>query len=286
MDLERILDTIQPFIVMFVALTAAFLTALWVSAVIWAFRDIRARTRDIFAQILATLLVLIFFPLFPVPGLILYLILRPRETLAEVYERTLEEEALLQGIEERLACPTCNRRIAEDFVVCPSCHTRLKKGCVSCGRLLHLGWTICAYCGAAQTTTKAAPSLQPQPVAIAVEPAVEMPMLATAGRSSLPEPEMESEAKIEAMQETAAEIDWEPMDEAEVGSGSGGEIGGETETEAMQSTAAETDWEAMGEAEVETEVSSESGDETGAEAEEEMATEAETGTASESETIA
>jgi RNA polymerase subunit RPABC4/transcription elongation factor Spt4 len=282
MDLERILDTIQPFIVMFVALTAAFLTALWVSAVIWAFRDIRARTRDIFAQILATLLVLIFFPLFPVPGLILYLILRPRETLAEVYERTLEEEALLQGIEERLACPTCNRRIAEDFVVCPSCHTRLKKGCVSCGRLLHLGWTICAYCGAAQTTTKAAPSLQPQPVAIAVEPAVEMPMLATAGGSSLPEPEMESEAEIEAMQETVAELDWEPMDEAEFSSESGGEA------EAMQSTAAETDWEPMDEAEVEpeTEVSSESGDETGAEAEEEMATEAETGTASESETIA
>jgi RNA polymerase subunit RPABC4/transcription elongation factor Spt4 len=290
MDLERILDTIQPFVVMFVALTAAFLTALWVSAVMWAFRDIRARTRDIFAQILATLLVLIFFPLFPVPGLILYLILRPRETLAEVYERTLEEEALLQGIEERLACPTCNRRIDEDFVVCPSCHTRLKKGCVSCGRLLHLGWTICAYCGAAQTTTKAAPSLQPQPVAMAVEPAGEMPMLATAGRSSLPEPEVDSGADSEAMQATAAEVDWEPMGEAEieteVSSESGGEIG--AEAEAMQATAAETDWEPMGKAEVEieTEFSSESGGEIGAEAEEEPGTEVEIDTASESETIA
>ena len=56
--------------------------------------------------------------------MILYLILRPRETLAEIYERTLEEEALLQGIEERLGCPSCNRRIEDDYVVCPACHTR------------------------------------------------------------------------------------------------------------------------------------------------------------------
>ena len=88
MDLEQILATIQPFVVMFVALTAAFFTALWVSAVIWAFRDIRSRTRDVFAQILATLLVLIFFPLFPLPGLILYVILRPRETLSEAVSYT------------------------------------------------------------------------------------------------------------------------------------------------------------------------------------------------------
>jgi RNA polymerase subunit RPABC4/transcription elongation factor Spt4 len=154
MDLESILNTIQPFIVMFAALLAAFLTATWIGAVIWAFRDIRSRSRDIFAQVLATLMVLVFFPLFPVPGLLLYLILRPRETLSEVYERSLEEEVLLQGIEERLACPGCNRRIEDAFMVCPTCHTRLKKACPSCGRLLHLRWNICPYCGAAQTAAR------------------------------------------------------------------------------------------------------------------------------------
>jgi len=154
MDLEGILNTIQPFIVMFAALLAAFLTATWIGAVIWAFRDIRSRSRDIFAQVLATLMVLVFFPLFPVPGLLLYLILRPRETLAEVYEHSLEEEVLLQGIEERLACPGCNRRIEDAFMICPTCHTRLKKACPSCGRLLHLRWNICPYCGAVQTAVK------------------------------------------------------------------------------------------------------------------------------------
>jgi len=156
MDLESILGTIQPFVVMFAAAFAAFLTATWIAAVIWAFRDIRARSRDIFAQVLATLMVFVFFPLFPIPGLLLYMILRPRETLAEVYERSLEEEVLLQGIEERLACPGCNRRIETDFMICPTCHTRLKKACPACSRLLHLRWNICPYCGAVQTAAKPA----------------------------------------------------------------------------------------------------------------------------------
>jgi RNA polymerase subunit RPABC4/transcription elongation factor Spt4 len=187
MDFESILNTIQPFVIMFAALFAAFLTALWISSVIWAFRDIRARSRDIFAQILATLMVLLFFPLFPLPGLMLYSILRPRETLAEIYERSLEEEALLQGIEERLACPGCNRRIEEDYMICPTCHTRLKKGCPACGRLLHLRWNICPYCGATQTAAKAAVTAA-QAVVMPVEPAKEVSALSGARQSSLPEP--------------------------------------------------------------------------------------------------
>jgi len=179
MDLQRIWSTVQPFVVLFAALFVAFLTATWVACVIWAFRDIRARTRDIFAQILATLMVLVFFPLFPLPGLVLYYILRPRETLAEVYERSLEEEALLKGIEERLACPGCNRSIEADFLVCPTCHTRIKKACRSCGRLLHLRWNICPYCGAAQTAAHVE--------ILAPENLEERPLLDATIRSRVPE---------------------------------------------------------------------------------------------------
>ncbi len=184
MDFESILRTIQPFVIMFAALTAAFMTAVWISTVIWTFRDIRARSRDVFAQILAVLLVLLFFPFFPFPGLILYAILRPRETLAEVYERSLEEEALLQGIEERLACPGCNRRIEEDFMICPTCHTRLKKACPACGRLLHLRWNICPYCGAVQTAAKAAPPPQAVTLQAETRPVSRLP---TAPPATLPE---------------------------------------------------------------------------------------------------
>jgi RNA polymerase subunit RPABC4/transcription elongation factor Spt4 len=185
MDFESILSTIQPFLIMFAALIAAFLTATWISVVIWTFRDIRARSRDIFAQILGTLMVLIFFPLFPLPGWVLYFILRPRETLSETYERSLEEEALLQGIEERLACPGCNRRIEEEFMICPTCHTRLKKACPACGRLLHLRWNLCPYCGAVQTAIKAPPQPVPQ-VSLAVEREAEPVALSPRETTSLP----------------------------------------------------------------------------------------------------
>ena len=202
MDIEGILTTIQPFVVMLAALLAAFMTATWIAAVIWAFRDVRARSRDIFAQILATLLVLVFFPLFPVPGLLLYLILRPRETLAEVYERSLEEEVLLQGIEERMACPGCNRRIEAEFMICPTCHTRLKKGCPSCGRLLHLRWNICPYCGAVQAAAKpAAPTARPE--AIAESPALyTRPEAIVEPPALYSQPEVAAEPKPQASQDT------------------------------------------------------------------------------------
>jgi len=131
------------------ALVGAFFLAFWLSLVIWTFRDIRSRTRDVLAQILATLMVL----LFNIPGLLLYFILRPKETLAEAYERALEEEALLQGIEEREICPGCGRKTEPDFLLCPYCHTKLKKACPVCKRLLHLNWNVCPYCGAPQITS-------------------------------------------------------------------------------------------------------------------------------------
>lgn len=126
----------------FLAFAAAFLIALWVSMIIWTFRDVRSRSRDAFAIVLATLMVFVFGPL----GLLLYMLLRPRETLAEIYERSLEEEALLQDLEARAVCPGCRRKTEEVWQVCPDCHTILKKTCLNCGKLLHLRWNICPYC--------------------------------------------------------------------------------------------------------------------------------------------
>ena len=126
-----------------VAVVGAMVAAFWLALIIWTFRDMRSRSRDIFAQILAALLVAVLF----LPGWVIYLMLRPKETLAEAYERSLEEEALLQGIEEVLACPGCGMRVQAEFVVCPNCHTKLKKPCQNCGRALNLRWGVCPYCG-------------------------------------------------------------------------------------------------------------------------------------------
>lgn len=121
----------------------AFLVALWVSLVVWTYRDIRTRARDPLVQILSALLVAAL----NIPGVLVYLILRPQKTLEEEYQHTLEEETLLQALEDQSLCPGCERRVREDWQVCPHCQTRLRKPCLHCGRLLELPWNICPYCG-------------------------------------------------------------------------------------------------------------------------------------------
>lgn len=122
---------------------SAFLVALWLSLVFWTYRDARQRGQDPLLRFLAALLVAVLF----LPGLVIYLILRPPYTLEEEYQRTLEEEALLQAVEEAPRCPGCARRVQADWLLCPHCHTKLKKPCHHCGKLMELPWEICPYCG-------------------------------------------------------------------------------------------------------------------------------------------
>jgi len=122
-----------------------YLFALYLGLIVWTFRDIRSRSRDVLAQIMVTLLVAVF----TLPGLLVYLLLRPHSTLAEEYERSLAEEAILQDLEERRVCPGCRRGVEPDFIICPYCHYQLHLRCVGCGRLLSPGWDVCPYCGLA-----------------------------------------------------------------------------------------------------------------------------------------
>jgi RNA polymerase subunit RPABC4/transcription elongation factor Spt4 len=113
------------------------------AAAVWTYRDIRSRTQDIMAQVLSIALVLVL----QIPGLILYLLMRPKQTLAEKYERALEEEYLRRDIEDDHVCPNCQRGVEEDFVVCPYCMTELRRRCPNCERTVDLTWALCPYCG-------------------------------------------------------------------------------------------------------------------------------------------
>ena len=122
----------------------SYFAIVWIAATYWTYKDISARTREPVTQMLMVLLVLVFF----LPGLLLYLIIRPKLTLAERYDRQLEAEALLRELQEDPACPFCRRKIGPDFVMCPYCRTALGTACESCSKVLSFSWVLCPYCGA------------------------------------------------------------------------------------------------------------------------------------------
>ncbi len=143
MDLADFIAQLERILRIVITLVTAYLVALWIASVWWTFRDIRARTTDIFLQLAATLLVAVF----SFPGLLIYAILRPPKTLAQLYEESLEEEAFLQGIQVHSSCPVCKQRVEADFLFCPWCQTRLKRTCARCERPLALRWKMCPFCG-------------------------------------------------------------------------------------------------------------------------------------------
>ncbi|MGB8648117.1 MAG: zinc ribbon domain-containing protein [Anaerolineae bacterium] len=158
-DLTALLASLSRILGLFTAFLGAYLLALSVSMIIWTFRDIRSRSRDIFAQVLAVVLVIVF----NIAGLLLYFILRPRETLSEKYERELAGEAMLQEIEERQVCPVCHHKIVAEYLVCPNCHTKLHKKCEHCGRVLNLKWNVCPYCAVPQAVPAAPKAVETPP---------------------------------------------------------------------------------------------------------------------------
>lgn len=175
----ELINNIATFAGVIVAALGAFLFAFWVAMGIWAFNDIRARSRDWLAIILAVLLVMVF----PLVGLILYMLIRPKATLADVYDRALEEEALLRELEETHACPACGVPAKETWVFCPNCHTQLQHTCPACNNLVRNEWAICVYCGTPQRPTLGAPASARQS---AQELSGERPVLGPSQPQALP----------------------------------------------------------------------------------------------------
>jgi hypothetical protein len=160
-----------------VALGGAYLLALWFVLIVWTYRDIEARSGSVVTQVFSTLLVVLFF----IPGVLLYLLLRPKDTLDQAFQRSLEEEYLLQDLEDLPHCPTCHRNVADDFMLCPHCHTQLRQPCANCSRPVDVRWNVCPYCAAPQHGPAEATPRVEAPAARWVAP--------TARRRRLPEAE-------------------------------------------------------------------------------------------------
>jgi RNA polymerase subunit RPABC4/transcription elongation factor Spt4 len=124
-----------------------YLVILWLATAYWAFRDMQQRSDNAILPYIASAGIILFTPLFFVLGVWVYKIVRPHEKIGEVWERNLAEEALLAEVESIRHCPTCERRIDDEWIICPTCRTRLNRVCPNCSRLVGLDWSLCAWCG-------------------------------------------------------------------------------------------------------------------------------------------
>jgi hypothetical protein len=126
----------------------AYLAVLWLAAAAWTYRDMRRRLPNPVAPYVAALAIVLASPVLLPLSMFTYLVLRPRETLAELRERDLIERLEVINADLDLACPGCRRRVEEHWLLCPGCRTRLARQCRSCGRTMGLDWTLCGFCGA------------------------------------------------------------------------------------------------------------------------------------------
>lgn len=120
----------------------ASLVVIWFFIAVWVWIDSGERTRNILFRIFSVLLVAPF----NVVGLIIYLILRPKETIENVYWGDLERRYLLYETSELGDCPQCGDQLSPGFNICPSCSYELKVKCKGCEMMLDRKWNFCPYC--------------------------------------------------------------------------------------------------------------------------------------------
>ncbi len=99
---------------------AVYLIILWLAGAYWAFRDMQQRTENPILPYVAASFIIIFTPIFFPLAIFVYKIIRPHEKIGEVYERNLAEEALLAEVEAIHSCPTCARRVNDEWIICPT----------------------------------------------------------------------------------------------------------------------------------------------------------------------
>jgi hypothetical protein len=126
-----------------VNLIILFLVVIWLATVYWAYTDARRRIADPMLIGCATAAAM-----FPFVGAVVYMIVRPPETLDDMRERELEIQAAELRLHSAgfLLCPHCDHEVERDFLRCPHCARKLKEQCVNCAKPLSPSWRICPYC--------------------------------------------------------------------------------------------------------------------------------------------
>ncbi len=128
---------------MFGTLFIVALVVFWLVIIGWVWVDSSERTSKKGLKI-GYILLVIFFNIF---GLIIYLIIRPSETIEEIYWEDLERRYLKYETSELGDCPRCGSQLYPGYVFCTNCGYRLKVKCTQCGVLIDKDHVFCEYCG-------------------------------------------------------------------------------------------------------------------------------------------
>lgn len=113
----------------------------YVAIVFWTYKDMRKRSDDPILIATATAVSML-----PIVGVLVYLLLRPSEYLADVRERELEIRVMERELGKHERCPYCKSHIEAGYLSCPVCTTKLRQSCTGCDKPLDPRWVLCPFC--------------------------------------------------------------------------------------------------------------------------------------------
>jgi hypothetical protein len=134
-------DSIDTFLDLGRSLGGIFLVVFYAAIVLWTYKDARRRIDDpilVATAVAASML--------PIVGVLVYMMLRPPEYLADVRERELEIRAMERTLGRQERCPYCKSHIEGDYLSCPVCMTKLRHECIGCEKPLDPRWVMCPFC--------------------------------------------------------------------------------------------------------------------------------------------
>ena len=121
------------------------LVVFWIVVLYWVWLDSGERTSNKLVRFSYILLVAVL----NIVGWIIYLIIRPTQTIEEIYWSDLERRYLKYETAELGDCTKCGRQLYPGFVFCPHCRERIKKKCPECKVSVERKSKFCPYCGTA-----------------------------------------------------------------------------------------------------------------------------------------
>ena len=119
------------------------LVIFWLFVIGWVWVDSGERTSKKNSRIGYILLVV----LLNIPGLIIYLIIRPSETIEEIYWADLERRYLKYETADLGDCPECGSQLFPGYVHCTNCGYTIKIKCPQCDVLVDKDHKFCEFCG-------------------------------------------------------------------------------------------------------------------------------------------